>query len=140
MKSVIIFAIFIRLSARCKSWSTTLFKQDQRISISFTSEQEDSLKKRFDEGYDLRIDPEYNAWLKLNHLESLMDSSGSVVAEYFPPSSIGAIKTITLAPKHIPNTILVCSCHVWLPIHDYEYHKQYAAKQNLARGGPAQCT
>ena len=45
-------------------------------------EQEDLFRKRFDEGYDLCIDPDYNAQLKLNHPESLMDSSGSVVAEY----------------------------------------------------------
>ena len=51
----------------------------------FSSEQEELFKKRFEEGYDLCIAPEYNAWLKMYHPDSLVHetlSSGSVVADY----------------------------------------------------------
>ena len=51
-------------------------------SKTFSSEQEELLNKRT---YDLCIDPEYNAWLKMYHPDSLVHetfSSGSVVADY----------------------------------------------------------
>ena len=60
-------------------------RDESGYSKTFSSEQEELFKKRFEEGYDLCIDPEYNAWLKIHHPESLVDttlSSGSVVAEY----------------------------------------------------------
>ena len=53
-------------------------------SKTFSSEQE-LFKKRFEEAYDLCIDPEYNPWLKMYHPDSLVHetlSSGSVVADY----------------------------------------------------------
>ena len=35
----------------------------------FDSEQEELLQRRFDEGYNLRTDPDYNHWLEINHPE-----------------------------------------------------------------------
>ena len=80
-------------------------EEESDYSISFTPEQEDLFKKRFDEGYDLRIDPEFNAWLKINHPESLMDSSGSVVAKYLhitPLSSIPVDNEASSEVTHVP--------------------------------------
>ena len=35
----------------------------------FDSEQEELFQRRFDEGYNLRTDPDYNRWLEINHPE-----------------------------------------------------------------------
>ena len=64
-----------RYDANEEHSTTNKPEEESDYSISFTPEQEDLFKKIFDEGYDLCIDPEHNAWLKINHPESLMDSA-----------------------------------------------------------------
>ena len=49
----------------------------------FNAEQQQLYKKRFDEGYNLYIDPDYTRWLRMYHSESYLSScseSESVVA------------------------------------------------------------
>ena len=44
----------------------------------FNSEQEELFQKRFEEGYNLCIDPHYNHWLEINHPEiSLLNEEAS---------------------------------------------------------------
>ena len=54
------------------------------------------------------------------------------------PSSIRCYQKHNPSPRtYSQHNIGVYSCLVRLPIYDYEYHRQYAAKQDLVRGGPA---
>ena len=41
--------------------------EESGYSKTFSSEQEESFKKRFEEGYDLCIDLEYNVWIEMHH-------------------------------------------------------------------------
>ena len=47
----------------------------------FTVEQEQLFQKRYDEGYNLTIDPDYVCWLRFHHPESCLpcDSSESYI-------------------------------------------------------------
>ena len=63
---------------------------------TLSSEQEELFKKSFEEEYDLCIDSEYNAWLKMYHPVSLVDetlSSRSAVAEYLHVAPLSPILT-----------------------------------------------
>jgi len=40
------------------------------VDNPFTQEQEEHFQRRYREGFDLYIDPDYNQWLKANHPES----------------------------------------------------------------------
>jgi len=40
------------------------------VDNPFTQEQEEHFQRRYREGFDLSIDPDYNRWLKANHPES----------------------------------------------------------------------
>ena len=58
------------------------------IPPKFSIEQEESFQKRFDEGYNLYIDPNYVEWLAVNHPEALPDdcptnSYGDSVVAHF---------------------------------------------------------
>ena len=45
---------------------------------SFSAEQEEHFQRRYTEGYNLLIDPDYVEWLKLNHPESDLLANSSV--------------------------------------------------------------
>ncbi len=58
--------------------------EDPVCNIEFNSQQEALFRRRFDEGYNLNTDPEYNRWLEINHpeLEQHSDESRDYTVSY----------------------------------------------------------
>ena len=50
---------------------------------SFTAEQEELLKKRYEEGYDLFIDPDYVRWIKLHYPDFHLPTDSGLICDLF---------------------------------------------------------
>ena len=54
---------------------------------SFTPEQEELFRKRYQEGYNLLIDPDYIRWIRIHHPESPLQTdldNTSMISDFFP--------------------------------------------------------
>ena len=69
----------------------------------FDTEQEELFQRRFDEGYNLRTDPDYNRWLEINYPEVLPLSGHSLNQEaslsVLQPVSTDTNETTKLTPE-----------------------------------------
>ncbi len=50
---------------------------------SFTAEQEELFKKRYEEGYDLFIDPDYVRWIKLHYPDFHLPTDSGLICDLF---------------------------------------------------------
>ena len=56
-------------------------QKQKMVHQNFTVEQELLFQKRYDEGYNLAIDPDYVCWLRFHHPESCLSCKSSNLSE-----------------------------------------------------------
>lgn len=77
-----------------------------QLIVVFTIEQEKLYRKRFKEGFDIP-DPGYVAWLKINHPEIALSTTGTSTTMSSQPNSASPVDKQQVASSDVLDQVLV---------------------------------